>query len=102
MTQHRHQEALRNMADGAKFPDDFDYIHNNNDTWGPAEDWHIAALLHGYGTFRRKPVPKPDIVQTIEVVLHCDELIRWNNSNSPNVEFTFTADGVLKDARVLK
>jgi len=47
-------------------------------------------------------VPKPDIVQTIEVVLHCDELIRWNNSNSPNVEFTFTADGVLKDARVLK
>jgi len=66
------------------------------------EAWQ-KALVEGSAEFRRKPVPKPDIVRPR--LLSIDAFFNVFVSHKHglnNIELTFTADGVLKDARVLK
>ena len=65
------------------------------------EAWQ-KALVEGSAEFRRKPVPKPDFVKIGSVVIDSRDYLAWGYESKRNVEFTFTADGVLKSARVLK
>jgi|GEM_PF-3801327 len=101
MTQHKHHETLRAMADGAKWPDDFERY--NDPFWREAILCDERVLVEGRGEFRRKPVPKPDIVRPrlLSIDAFFNVFVSYKHGLN-NIEFTFTADGVLKDARVLK
>jgi len=100
---HKHYETLMGLADGAKFPDDFEYLHNEAiGLWRAAEDGDSHYLMGGYGRFRLKPVPEPDIVRTLRVSInsHNTVLMYTNLALTPNVEFTFAADDHTKPKSV--
>ena len=100
---HKHYETLMGLADGAKFPDDFEYINNEaTGFWRAAEDGDSHYLMGGYGRFRLKPTPKPDIVETAQVGVAADgDLVMWPQLDNPhNVEFTFSADDLTKPKSV--
>ena len=100
---HKHYETLMGLADGAKFPDDFEYLHNEAiGLWRAAEDGDSHYLMGGYGRFRLKPVPEPDIVRTLRVSInsHNTVLMYTNLALTPNVEFTFSADDQTKPKSV--
>lgn len=54
MTQHKHAETLRAIADGAKWPDEFEFNYGCGGAWLCAVNFH-EFLLHYTGEFRRKP-----------------------------------------------
>ena len=100
---HKHYETLIRMANGNIFPDDFEYMHNEYvGLWRAAVSEDVHYLMGGYGRFRLKPVPEPDIVRTLRVSInsHNTVLMYTNLALTPNVEFTFAADDHTKPKSV--
>ena len=99
MSQHKHSEILIRIANGAKWPDDFEYMMQGDDHWLDA-NFTSASLLDGDGTFRLRPVPKPDIV--FEKTFYIDKNNNFRtDGTASNVEFTFSGDRELKSVRLL-
>lgn len=93
MTEHKHAEVLRAIADGKEV----EYFNTPNNSW--QEMSFITPLTYPELAWRIKPEPKPPIVEDkhvyfsdmAKVVYFIDSAIP-NKSFVPNVRFTFDPD----------
>jgi len=99
MSQHKHYEILIAIANGAKWPDAFEYRSTPGMIWS-TDNCETPNLIFGFGQFRLKPVPKPDIV--FEKTFYIDKNNNFRtDGTASNVEFTFSGDRELKSVRLL-
>lgn len=98
---HKHYETLIEMANGATFPDAFDYRHDGAiSIWRAVVAEDTYYLMNSVGEFRLKPVPKPDIVVRECACLKDGPFVWLHGSYANNVEFTFAADDHTKPKSV--
>jgi len=88
----KHKETAHAWVDGAEIEilNDQEWIVIGNPSWYDGKEYRV------------KPVPKPDVVRTLNVsMVGCLSFTTATNYHH-NLKLTFDADGNLKDAEVLK
>jgi hypothetical protein len=83
MTEHKHAEVLRAIADG------HDYEYFNGNEW--VETKAVTPLTHLHLDFRIKP--SPPIVTELHIAYESSESFTYINYGKPdNIRFTFDPD----------